>query len=73
VFVLQYHLYVLALHRYLGWRLGPAYDYDTHMGGAYYLFTRGMSKRWGPGFGIYRDRPTKALIERLDALMRGGA
>ena len=72
-YVLQYHLYVLALHRYLMWRLGPAYDYDTHMGGAYYCFTRGMSPRWGADFGVFRDRPTKALIERMDQLFRAGS
>ncbi|MGK0347360.1 MAG: exodeoxyribonuclease V beta subunit, partial [Myxococcota bacterium] len=38
-YYLQYHLYTLALHRYLRWRI-PDYDYDTHIGGVYYLFFR---------------------------------
>ncbi|MCL1089714.1 exodeoxyribonuclease V subunit beta [Shewanella profunda] len=63
---LQYILYSLALHRYLGLRL-PAYDYDTHIGGCYYLFLRGMSVQY-PGYGIYYDKPPKALIYALDAL-----
>ncbi|HTN34137.1 MAG TPA: exodeoxyribonuclease V subunit beta, partial [Marinobacter sp.] len=37
---LQYVLYLLALHRLLKTRL-PDYDYDTHVGGAVYLFLRG--------------------------------
>lgn len=63
---LQYILYSLALHRYLRLRL-PAYDYDTHIGGCYYLFLRGMSAQY-PGYGIYYDKPSKALIYALDAL-----
>lgn len=63
---LQYILYSLALHRYLAMRL-PNYDYDTHIGGCYYLFLRGMSVQY-PGFGVYYDKPPKALILALDAL-----
>ncbi len=40
---LQYQLYSLALHRYLKQRL-PNYDYETHFGGVYYLFLRGIDK-----------------------------
>ena len=36
-YFLQYHLYLVALHRYLAWRL-PDYDYDRDVGGVYYLF-----------------------------------
>lgn len=61
---LQYVLYVLALHRHLRLRLTD-YDYDTHMGGALYLFLR------APGAGQYLARPQRALIERLDALFLG--
>ncbi|MFB2685014.1 exodeoxyribonuclease V subunit beta [Shewanella mangrovisoli] len=65
---LQYILYSLALHRYLAMRL-PNYDYDTHIGGCYYLFLRGMSVQY-PGFGIYYDKPPKALILALDGLFQ---
>ena len=61
---LQYVLYVLALHRHLRLRLAD-YDYDTHVGGALYLFLR------APGAGQYLARPERALIERLDALFLG--
>ncbi|PIW60563.1 exodeoxyribonuclease V subunit beta [Shewanella sp. CG12_big_fil_rev_8_21_14_0_65_47_15] len=65
---LQYILYSLALHRYLALRL-PDYDYDMHIGGCYYLFLRGMSAKQ-PGFGVYYDKPPKALIFALDALFK---
>ncbi|RXN90313.1 exodeoxyribonuclease V subunit beta [Achromobacter aloeverae] len=64
---LQYVLYLLALHRLLRARL-PDYDYDRHIGGAVYLFLRGSH---APGGGVYIDRPSRALIEALDALFAG--
>lgn len=66
---LQYILYSLALHRYLRLRL-TQYDYDSHFGGCYYLFLRGMSPQF-PTAGIYYDKPPKALILALDALFSG--
>ena len=64
-YVLQYHLYVVALHRYLQYRLGDRYKYDVHMGGVFYLFVRGIAQSAGPDFGVYRDRPSRQLIESL--------
>lgn len=65
---LQYSLYLLALHRYLKARLGAAYCYDEHIGGAVYLFLRGLNN---PGTrGVYHDKPPRQLIETLDALFR---
>ncbi len=40
-YYLQYLLYSVALHRYLKKRISD-YSWETHMGGAYYLFIRGM-------------------------------
>ncbi len=65
---LQYLLYVLALHRYLRQRV-KTYDYDLHMGGAYYLFLRGMRPAHANQFGVYFDLPAKSLIEELDEVM----
>jgi exodeoxyribonuclease V beta subunit len=67
-YVLQYHLYTLALHRYLAQRLRD-YDYDTHFGGAYYAFLRGI--RAGTDSGWYFDRAPRARIDALDRLMLG--
>jgi exodeoxyribonuclease V beta subunit len=65
-YYLQYHLYALALHRYLGSRL-RGYDYDAHFGGVYYLFLRGMSAARGPRSGVYFTRPERLAVEALDA------
>ncbi len=67
-YYLQYHLYLLALHRYLATRI-PDYSYDRHVGGAVYLFLRGMSRKT-PGTGIYTDKPPLDVIEALDACFR---
>jgi exodeoxyribonuclease V beta subunit len=71
-YFLQYHIYSLALHRYLRWRLGEdAYDYDRDFGGIYYLFIRGMTGPQTPREGervngCFHDRPPRAVIEALD-------
>ena len=62
----QYVLYTLALHRLLQVRL-PNYDYDQHMGGAVYVFLRGIDQA---GAGVHLHRPARALIEALDALLK---
>ena len=62
---LQYLLYTLALHRYLGARL-PGYAYERHFGGACYLFLRGMRPETGHRLGVFWARPDLALVERLD-------
>ncbi|MEO5625660.1 MAG: exodeoxyribonuclease V subunit beta, partial [Dokdonella sp.] len=41
---LQYLIYTLALHRWLRSRLGAAYDYERDIGGAVYLFLRGLAR-----------------------------
>ena len=38
---LQAHLYLVALHRHLRWRL-PSYSPEQHLGGYVYCFLRGM-------------------------------
>mgnify|MGYP006280799743 CR=1 FL=1 len=60
----QYVLYTVALHRLLQVRL-PGYDYDQHMGGAVYVFLRGIDQL---NAGVHLHRPARALIEALDAL-----
>ena len=67
-YYLQYLLYTLALHRYLGQRIAD-YDYERHFGAVFYLFLRGMDAGAGPGAGIYRSRPSKALIQTLDQVI----
>ncbi|MDJ0808350.1 MAG: 3'-5' exonuclease, partial [Gammaproteobacteria bacterium] len=62
---LQYLFYVLALHRYLKYRLSD-YDYDVHFGGVFYLFLRGMSPDTGPHCGVFYERPPASFILALD-------
>lgn len=69
-YILQYHLYAVALHRYLALRC-PDYHYDTHFGGAYYIFIRGINSAYGPEYGIYRDRPAEALVTALSDYLDG--
>jgi len=63
-YILQYHLYVLALHQYMKMRI-PHYDYEEHFGGVYYIFFRGVDPATGSDTGIFRDRPARESIEFL--------
>jgi exodeoxyribonuclease V beta subunit len=74
---LQALLYLVALHRYLRWRL-PGYSPSVHLGGVLYLFLRGMA---GPGTpeidgqpcGVFSWAPPAELIVGLSDLFgRGG-
>lgn len=66
---LQYHIYSLALHRYLK-AVVPDYSYERHFGGVFYLYLRGV-RRGRQGSGVYYDRPSQTTIGALNKLMRG--
>jgi exodeoxyribonuclease V beta subunit len=66
-YVLQYHLYVLALDRYLATRL-PQYNYARDFGGVAYLFLRGIDPA-RPELGVFRDRPAPELMRDLRATL----
>ena len=57
---LQAHLYLVALHRFLKWRL-PNYNPSQHLGGYIYVFLRGV-----PGAEDLAERP---LIEKIPGLI----
>ena len=67
-YVLQSRLYAVALHQYLTLRL-PDYQYESHFGGIYYLFIRGMDPAWGPAYGVHMERPERCFMERLSRLL----
>lgn len=67
---LQSILYTLALHRWLKLILSD-YDYERHIGGAYYLFLRGMEHD-KVNSGVYYLKPQRSLIEQLDTLFQTG-
>ena len=62
----QAAIYLLALHRLLRSRLGAAYDPAEHLGGAVYLFMRGID---GPEQGCYHVPPPIELLDQLDSLL----
>jgi exodeoxyribonuclease V beta subunit len=65
-YILQYHLYLVALHRYLGLRLKD-YSYDRDFGGVFYLFIRGMHPKGD--HGVFFDRPSKDFLDRFLATL----
>lgn len=72
---LQALLYSVALHRYLRWRL-PGYDPARHLGGAAYLFVRGMvgastEVTDGQRHGVFSWRVPPALVTDLSDLLDG--
>ncbi len=69
-YVLQYHIYGLALHNYLKMKLDD-YNYERHFGGIYYVFLRGVNPDY-PGCGIFSARPSMEFIYQFGtALMEG--
>ncbi len=67
-YLLQLHLYTLALHRHLTTRL-PDYSYETHFGGAVYIFARGIDPA-RPNHGLYEYRPEWKTVQALDSLFQ---
>ncbi|MEO7854753.1 MAG: exodeoxyribonuclease V subunit beta [Rubrivivax sp.] len=64
-------LYLVALHRLLCTRLGTAYDPVKHLGGALFVFARGIR---GPQRGCVHLGAPPALLDGLDAaLARAGS
>lgn len=64
---LQYHIYTVALVKYLRTRL-KEFDYEKHYGGAAYLFVRGMKA--GSTNGVYFRKPKKETIDKLEAILK---
>jgi exodeoxyribonuclease V beta subunit len=62
----QSAIYLLALHRLLRSRLGAAYDPAAQLGGAVFLFLRGID---GPANGCYHVPPVLPLLDALDRLL----
>jgi len=70
-YFLQYHLYTVAVHRWLARRM-RGYDYDRAFGGVLYLFARGMHPSHPVGTGIFADRPKRELVEALSEVLDHG-
>ena len=65
---LQYHIYTIALHRFLEQKVS-GYSYANHFGGAFYLFVRGMNEEGREG--IFFDRPSLKTIQHLNHYIKG--
>jgi exodeoxyribonuclease V beta subunit len=73
---LQALIYLVALHRYLRWRL-PGYSPHMHLGGTLYLFVRGMVGTNTPVVdgqtcGVFSWAPPAELIVDLSELFERG-
>ncbi len=63
---LQAGLYLVALHRYLRVKM-QNYDIEQHLGGATYLYLRGMNGEAEQGY--YYWQPSTEFVLRLDAIL----
>ncbi len=61
---LQYHIYTVAICKYLALRI-PGFDYKRDFGGAIYLFVRGV--REDQNTGIFFHKPDPLVIDQLTA------
>lgn len=74
---LQYLIYLVALRRWLKLRRGAAYDDARDLGGAVYLFLRGIRLQDGTDdvsqsrAGVHVDAVSPTLLAELDALFDG--
>jgi exodeoxyribonuclease V beta subunit len=74
-YALQAVLYLVALHRYLRWRV-PGYDPDRDLAGVRYLFLRGMVGAAGDDggvTGVFAWRPPGAMVAALSDVLDAGA
>jgi exodeoxyribonuclease V beta subunit len=65
-YVLQYHIYTVALHRFLQSRM-KEYSYERNFGGVYYLFVRGLRK--GSDRGVFYDLPDLETVQTLEKFL----
>ena len=65
-YYLQYHLYALALDRYLANRLKEHYDPEQHLGNIYYIFLRGVDPDL-PQSGVFFDQFSRARLTSLQS------
>ena len=76
---LQAHLYLVALHRFLKWRL-PNYSPYKNIGGYIYLFLRGIPSESDVNRsidnshipGIVKEEPPIKMTMQLDKLFKSG-
>lgn len=67
-YILQYHIYLTAIDKYLELRY-KGYSYEKNFGGVYYLFLRGIDGK--SDSGVYFDRPSTEMLKRLREVLIG--
>ncbi|MBK1875834.1 exodeoxyribonuclease V subunit beta [Pelagicoccus mobilis] len=67
-YFLQYLLYCVAVLRFTRWRF-PNQAFDDVFGGVFYIYARGVSP--GKDTGVFYDRPSIELLEKLDTALGG--
>jgi exodeoxyribonuclease V beta subunit len=65
-YILQSHIYMVALDKFLKFRY-PLYNYDQHFGGIFYLFIRGIEP--DSRSGIFFSRPEKEILTQLKQIL----
>ncbi len=68
-YLLQYHLYLVALNRFLESRLKD-YDYESNFGGVFYLYVRGINGI-DAETGVFYDRPEYETVRNLTKVVCG--
>jgi len=68
LYPLQYLFYTVALDRYLSMRVRD-YSYESHFGGALYVFLRGVTPDNKGETGIFKDIPPAEMVRELAELL----
>ncbi len=71
-YILQYHLYAVAVTQFLSQRLSD-FDFARDFGGVLYFFLRGTAPGSRSLGGVYYHRPEERLIRELTGLMLNGS
>ncbi|MBU4471548.1 MAG: exodeoxyribonuclease V subunit beta [Proteobacteria bacterium] len=66
-YFVQYHIYAVALNRFLASKL-EGYDFEKNFGGVFYLFIRGIDTNRAPGNGVFFHRPDPHTLHLLNAV-----
>ena len=67
-YYLQSAIYLFSLHKYLKKRLTD-YDFETHIGGAFYIYVRGVKNDFADS-GIYSIKPELKTLELLKNIFK---
>ena len=69
-YYLQSAIYLLALHKYLKKRL-PDYDFERHIGGAFYIYVRGVKNDFADT-GVFAIQPELKTLKLLENIFEAG-